>query len=349
MKRSGLPAFAAVIALATILVSPPLPGVEAGSAWAQTTTPTPTPTPPPPEPAPAPEPEPPEAPAPANPAPGSGGSAPAPQPAPPSPSGGSSAGGGGSHGGSRSNGGGAPATTETPATIWWSQRPSYSGGYSTSSLVAQAARLRANGASAQETNKVYAPFIIAGRAEWSDTFGGIRHASDSGWRPHLGQDVFCDYGAPVLASEHGRVSYGSDATGGLVARVHRSDGSYWYYAHLSSFSNSVSSGEAVSPGDVIGYCGNTGNAVGSAPHVHFGFYSGGVALNPMGALIQWLNTAESEAAGMSKKPARRAKTEPKEKKEPKPPPTLPRTGPAVDGVCEKKSALVTDLLVIAKS
>jgi murein DD-endopeptidase MepM/ murein hydrolase activator NlpD len=161
--------------------------------------------------------------------------------------------------------------------------------------------------------------------------------------------VFCDYGAPVLASEHGRVSYGSDATGGLVARVHRSDGSYWYYAHLSSFSNSVSAGEAVAPGDVIGYCGNSGNAVGSPPHVHFGFYSGGVATNPMGALIQWLRTAEKEAARTtSKKPATRPKTEPKPK-EPKEPPRLPRTGPAVEKVCERrKVALVADLLVVAE-
>jgi murein DD-endopeptidase MepM/ murein hydrolase activator NlpD len=217
--------------------------------------------------------------------------------------------------------------------------------------MAHAARLRASGASAAEVNKVYAPFIIAGRAEWSDTFGGIRHASDTGWRPHLGQDVFCDFGAPVLASENGRVSYGSDATGGLVARVHRSDGSYWYYAHLSSFSNSVSAGEAVEPGDVIGYCGNSGNAVGSPPHVHFGFYSGGVATNPMGALIQWLRTAEQEAARttVKKRPAERPKTTPKPKT-PKPPPTLPRTGPAVEKVCERrKVALLTELLGVEES
>lgn len=215
--------------------------------------------------------------------------------------------------------------------------------------MAHAARLRARGASAHEINQVYAPFIIAGRAEWSDTFGGIRHASDSGWRPHLGQDVFCDYGAPVLAAEHGRVSYGSDATGGLVARVHRSDGSYWYYAHLSAFSNSVSAGEAVAPGDVIGYCGTSGNAAGSPPHVHFGFYSGGVAHNPMGALIEWLQTAEREAGAMRSKPAKREKTRPTKPKRDRPPPVLPRTGPAVARKCDpdEVAAAITDLLVVA--
>jgi hypothetical protein len=83
--------------------------------------------------------------------------------------------------------------------------------------------------------------------------------------------------------------------------------------------------------------------------VHFGFYSGGVATNPMGALIQWLNTAEQEASRTTAtKPSKRRKTEPKVKK-PKAPPTLPRTGPAVDKVCERrKVALVTDLLVVAE-
>ena len=134
-----------------------------------------------------------------------------------------------------------------------------------------------------------------------------------------------------------------------MARVHRSDGSYWYYAHLSSFSNSVSAGGSVSPGDVIGYCGNSGNAAGSPPHVHFGFYSGGVATNPMGALIQWLRTAEQEAARTTmKKAAKRPKTEPKKQEKERIPPILPRTGPEVGRICDRKIALVTDLLVVDK-
>ena len=293
MKTSGLPAYVAGLAVATVLSSPPLPGVALSDARAQTPVPTPTVTlpPAPEEPEPLPDPLPP--PAPPAPGPDDGGSgetttAPV------------TAGGGGSSGGGR---GGSrtpyrpPVSAAAPATtIWWGQRPSYSGLYSTYQLVDLVRRVKGAG------TETYAPFIIAGRASWSDTWGGIRRSSDSGLRPHLGQDVFCDYGAPVLASEHGWIDHGSDATGGLVARLHRSDGSYWYYAHLSRFST-VSSGSRVAPGDVIGYCGTSGNAAGSPPHVHFGLYSGGVAQNPMGALIGWLDQAERNAARFATKQA----------------------------------------------
>lgn len=287
MKRSGLPAYVAVLAVATVLSSPPLPGVAVSDAAAQTPAPTPSATEPP-----APAPEPPPSPAPPAPEPDIGGTGgtntPPAAPGPGSGGGGSSTGGG--RGGGSHHRATAPTTAAYATTIWWSARPSYSGLYSTSRLVDLAARVKGAG------YKAYAPFIIAGRATWSDTWGGIRRSSDTGLRPHLGQDVFCDYGTPVLAGEHGWIDHGSDATGGLVARLHRADGSYWYYAHLSGYNPSVSSGESVSPGDVIGYCGTSGNAAGSPPHVHFGLYSGGVALNPMGALNGWLDAAERNAA-----------------------------------------------------
>ena len=345
MKITGLPAFVAVLAVATVLTSPPLPGVALNDARAQTPVPTPTATvPPAPEEPEVPEPPPPP---PAPPAPGQGGgndggSGVAPPPPP------VTAGGGGpSRGGGRGDGGGSGTRHPRPAppgptvatTIWWGHRPSFSGLYTTSQLMGLVGRVKGAGPSA------YAPFIIAGRASFSDTFGGIRRSSDTGLRPHLGQDVFCDYGAPVLASEHGWIDHGSDAAGGLVARLHRSGGSYWYYAHLSRFST-ISSGSKVEPGDVIGYCGTSGNAAGTPPHVHFGLYSGGVAQNPMGALIGWLNEAERNAARLeSKKKAPRERGRTKKERKPQ-----PRRRPAL--VCPKREGspdtdvLVTELLVL---
>jgi hypothetical protein len=45
---------------------------------------------------------------------------------------------------------------------------------------------------------------------------------------------------------------------------------------------------------VIGYCGSSGNAVGTAPHVHFGYYAG-AAQDPMGFLLEWERRAEERA------------------------------------------------------
>lgn len=139
-----------------------------------------------------------------------------------------------------------------------------------------------------------APFIIAGPASWTNTWGAPRFGPGSSTRQHEGQDVFCRYGDPVLASESGYVEFDEGGLGGKVARLHRADGSYWYYAHLSAWnSRDFASGDRVARGDVIGYCGSSGNAAGSSPHVHFGFYgSDGRAIDPMTYLVGWLRAAE---------------------------------------------------------
>jgi murein DD-endopeptidase MepM/ murein hydrolase activator NlpD len=114
-------------------------------------------------------------------------------------------------------------------------------------------------------------------------------------RRHLGQDVFCEAEDPVLAAERGTLEFSSDRLGGLVARLNRRHGGYFYYAHLDSWNTEdFSSGDDVAPGDVIGYCGNTGNASGSSPHVHFGYYAG-TAQDPMGFLLDWLRRAEQRS------------------------------------------------------
>ena len=99
--------------------------------------------------------------------------------------------------------------------------------------------------------------------------------------------MFCRYGDPVLATERGYVEYEEGGLGGKVARLRRADGSYSYYGHLSAWNTRVAaSGDRVGPGDVIGYCGNSGNAIGSPPHVHFGLYgSNGRTMNPMKDLV----------------------------------------------------------------
>jgi Peptidase family M23 len=98
--------------------------------------------------------------------------------------------------------------------------------------------------------------------------------------------------------QRGIVTYGEGGLGGIVARLHRPAGGYFYYAHLSATNaETFPDGSTVERGDVLGACGNSGNAITTPPHVHFGWYrSSGVASNPMRRLIAWLERAEEAAA-----------------------------------------------------
>jgi len=243
-------------------------------------------------------------------------SSPSPSPTKP-PSGGGGGGNGGNTGGGNT-GGGTTKPGDTPGDV---DRPGkkrggkgrgadevlvpnldynrIGGAYSTDRLVTIAARLRALGWSEQRiARRVYAPFIVAGPANWIDTWGAPRYGPGPIVRTHEGQDVFCEFGAPVIATEDGTIEFDEQDLGGLIARLH-TGGSYWYYAHLSHFNDELRSGQRVRAGDVIGYCGNTGNALTTPPHVHFGWYgTGGGARNPMESLIAWLATAEARAASL---------------------------------------------------
>ena len=144
------------------------------------------------------------------------------------------------------------------------------------------------------TRRVYRPFIVQGPAAWTDSWHASRYAG--GFHLHEGQDVFCRDGAPVLAATAGRVEFDVDTLGGRIARLFLPEGGYWYYAHLSDWNSSVDSGSPVEVGDVIGYCGNSGDAIGGPPHVHFGHYlPSGQAEDPISDLIGWLEAAERRA------------------------------------------------------
>jgi hypothetical protein len=179
-----------------------------------------------------------------------------------------------------------------------------SGTFSTAKLVTVATRLLALGYTQQEVEKqVYRPFILAGNAAWSNTWGAPRFGPAPGEvRTHEGQDVFCNYGDPVLATISGMVEYDSGGLGGTIARLYSAPNNYWYYAHLSGINDKEHPNHSqVKPGDVIGYCGNSGDASSTAPHVHFGWYVNHVAQNPMKPLIGWLHAAELRVLGVVSK------------------------------------------------
>lgn len=120
------------------------------------------------------------------------------------------------------------------------------------------------------------PFPVEGAA-WRDigSFFGVDR--DGGARKHHGVDIFAKRGTPVTAVIDGYVRTGTGARGGehvwLSGSMIGFGSARYYYAHLDSFA--VESGDRVKKGDILGYVGNTGNAITTPPHLHFGIYSGG--------------------------------------------------------------------------
>ncbi len=107
-------------------------------------------------------------------------------------------------------------------------------------------------------------------------FGAAR---DAGRREHEGIDIFAARNTPVVAVADGTAQPGTNALGGNVVWLRdRREPRSFYYAHLTRWAFEGTS--TVRVGDVVGYVGNTGNARGTAPHLHFGIYQRG-AIDPL--------------------------------------------------------------------
>ena len=95
---------------------------------------------------------------------------------------------------------------------------------------------------------------------------------------HQAIDAQCFQGDSIFASDSGVVIYAGAISGGygnLVAIDHQ-NGYLTLYAHLSGFN--VACGQSVSQGQVIGFCGSTGNSTGA--HLHFEVRQNGGFINP---------------------------------------------------------------------
>jgi peptidoglycan hydrolase CwlO-like protein len=97
-----------------------------------------------------------------------------------------------------------------------------------------------------------------------DGFGAPRYSG--GYHPHAGNDIIAPVGTPIRAPFDGTAYTSYNSLGGNAVYVKGAAG-YVYNAHLDHYSD-LSNG-SVHAGDVIGYVGWTGDAVGGAYHDHF--------------------------------------------------------------------------------
>ncbi len=110
----------------------------------------------------------------------------------------------------------------------------------------------------------------------TDTWGAAR----SQGRSHEGIDIFAERNTPIQATTHGVVSkVGENTLGGRVVVIVGPGGAGHYYAHLENYAD-IEVNDWVEAGEIIGYVGDSGNAKGTPPHVHYGIYIKGSAVNP---------------------------------------------------------------------
>ncbi|SAI65741.1 peptidase [Bordetella ansorpii] len=122
------------------------------------------------------------------------------------------------------------------------------------------------------------PVPVAGVSprQLADTWGAAR----SHGRTHQGIDIFAKRGTPVVSSTEGVVTrVGTNNLGGKVVWVVGPGRQMHYYAHLDDYAD-IARGDLLAAGDTVGYVGNTGNARGTPPHLHYGIYQTGGAINP---------------------------------------------------------------------
>lgn len=113
---------------------------------------------------------------------------------------------------------------------------------------------------------------------FSSPFGWRIHPIYGDSRFHYGVDLSAPQGTPIYASRGGQVTTAAYEAGGAGywVSINHLDGFATRYMHMTHFI--VSPGQYVAAGQIIGYCGSTGGSTG--PHLHFGVYYNGSAVNP---------------------------------------------------------------------
>lgn len=133
------------------------------------------------------------------------------------------------------------------------------------------------------------PGFICPMDPWATSFTNDWGNPRSGGRTHKGTDVFAPMGQNVYAVADGTILLTNGGLGGIGVWLTADYGVAFYYAHLSGYASGISSGMRVSKGELIAFNGNTGNARGGSPHVHFQLRPGGrsgVDVNPFPTLAR---------------------------------------------------------------
>jgi peptidase M23-like protein len=132
-------------------------------------------------------------------------------------------------------------------------------------------------------------FPVIGPAEYGDDYGDPR-----GQGRHEGIDIVSVRRALAVAAEAGTVEFSQspNRAGGCMLYLHGRSGTTYLYIHLNNdltanndnrgqcvpgtaFAKGLRTGAKVAAGQPVGYVGNSGDAEGGTPHLHFELHPGG--------------------------------------------------------------------------
>jgi hypothetical protein len=137
-------------------------------------------------------------------------------------------------------------------------------------------------------------FPVAGPTTYIDDFGQPRAGG-----PHQGNDILAVKKTPVVAVEAGKIEFWTtSASAGCMLYLYGASGTMYEYIHLNndltmqndnkgkcvpgvSYARGLKDGAKVGAGQMIGYVGDSGDANGIHPHLHFEVHpAGGAAVTP---------------------------------------------------------------------
>jgi len=116
---------------------------------------------------------------------------------------------------------------------------------------------------------------------WQLPLKNAVRTSNFGWRwgrLHAGEDFAAAVGTNLVSMSTGTVTFAGEESGyGTMVKIRYWDGTTTFYAHMSR--TSVTPGEVLEPGEVVGLSGNSGHSTG--PHLHLEIHpDGGEAVDP---------------------------------------------------------------------
>jgi murein DD-endopeptidase MepM/ murein hydrolase activator NlpD len=118
-----------------------------------------------------------------------------------------------------------------------------------------------------------------------DVFPNFGDPRDGGSRTHEGLDFMAKLGTPIVSPTEAVVTrVGEGDSAGLYVYTANPGGESFRYMHLDSIAD-IDAGDVLQKGDLIGTVGDTGNAQGGAPHLHFEIRKGD-ALDPHPRITQ---------------------------------------------------------------